>query len=67
MVCVKLPKRVLVVFHVLQSNEVAKKFSVLEVERVTHFGQRFLSVLSSPLAQEGQGSLLFGMSVSDSA
>ena len=28
MVCVKLPNSVLVVFHVLESNEVAKNFSV---------------------------------------
>src|SRR5260221_3516443 len=49
-------------FSSLESNEVAKFFFRLKVERVADFESRLLLVLSCPLARVGQGSLLSGMS-----
>jgi hypothetical protein len=61
MVSVKLPKSVLVVFHFWRATKLPKFFPV-KVERIAHFGSRFLLVLSCPFARVGQGSLLSGMS-----
>ena len=67
MVCVKLPESVLADFHLLLSNEVAIFFGVKRVLSGLINLEHVSSWSSLSIARVGQGSLLSGMSVFDSA